>query len=63
MKDFFKNFKYIWKYTKGNRSKLTIYVILDALLVLIGLIVPYLSAKRLVELTNSNFEKCYTLLL
>lgn len=57
MKDFFKNIKYIWRYTKGSRKNILFYGILDLLLVGLGLLSPYFAARRLVELSNSNFDK------
>ena len=57
MKEFLKNYRYIWKYTKGSRKLILFYGLLDVLLIALGLLAPYLAARRLVELTNSNFEK------
>ncbi len=57
MKEYIKNIKRLWKYTKGSRLHLLLYVLLNLIAVIIGIITPLYSAKLLVNLTNNLFKQ------
>ena len=52
-----KNLKSTYKYAKSGRKYLFFFFIANILLTVISVIVPVLSAKRLLALTNGAFEK------
>lgn len=60
MKNFIQNVKVIYKFTKNGKSKLIKIVIFNLLLLGVSLLVPMVSAKIIVELTNN---KLYQLLM
>lgn len=53
MKEFVYNLKFAWKYGKYQKRKLFGYVICNILYILISVIVPILTAKILVKLTDN----------
>ena len=55
MKELIKNLQFSWKYAKSQKNKLICYILFNILSILISIIVPILSAKIIVELTNSEF--------
>ena len=55
MKEFIKNLKFAWKYSKDQKFKLIKYIICNILSIIISIIIPILSAKIIVELTNNQF--------
>ena len=57
MKKIFKNIKLVWKYSKDQRAKIIIYGITHIMSIILGIIVPIISAKIIINLTNSNFEQ------
>ena len=54
MNEFFKNLKFTWKYTKNSKSLLIKYLICDLFSVIIRLIIPILSAKIIIYLTDNK---------
>ena len=54
MKETIKNLKFAWKYAKDQKKRIITYVILNLFLVIISVIVPILSAKIIIHLTNSE---------
>lgn len=54
MKDLYKNLKFAWKYVRDEKWKLVKYVIANVLEVLISIIIPIISAKMIIMLTNNN---------
>lgn len=60
MKNFIQNVKVIYKFTKNGKSKLIKIVIFNLLLLGVSLLVPMVSAKIIVELTNN---KLYQLMM
>ncbi|MBO5143095.1 MAG: ABC transporter ATP-binding protein [Clostridia bacterium] len=57
MKEFIKNLKFAWIYTKKQKMKLLFFLILNAITVGVGVVLPILTAKQLVELTNNELEQ------
>ena len=55
MKEFIKNLKFAWKYSKDQKFKLIKYIICNIIAIIISVIIPILSAKIIVELTNNQF--------
>ena len=51
------NLKKSFKYAKGARLMLFLYIIFGALLAFIGVIAPLLSAKELIYVTDGTFKK------
>ena len=55
MKEIFKNLKLVLKYSKKQRSKMIICIIFEIIGVVISVIIPILSAKIIIYLTDNNF--------
>ena len=55
MREFFKNLKLTWKYTKDQKYKLIKYFMCNIIAIIISIVIPILSAKIIVELTNNQF--------
>ena len=55
MKEFIKNLKFAWTYSKGQKNKLIKYIICNIFSIFISIIIPILSAKIIVKLTNNQF--------
>ena len=55
MKKFLKNLKFSWKYAKDQKIKMIFYGLFNLLNVVISVIIPILSAKVIVNLTNNMF--------
>ena len=55
--DLIKNLKKTWKYTEGQRVYIAIISVISVIYVAIGVVVPLLSAKAIVELTNNQLEQ------
>ena len=55
MKEFLKNIKYAWKFTKDQKSKLIKYIVCNIIAIFISIVVPILSAKIIIALTDSAF--------
>ncbi|MBQ9071814.1 MAG: ABC transporter ATP-binding protein [Bacilli bacterium] len=55
MEEFWKNLKFAWKYCKDQKSKLIKYIICNIFSMIISIVIPMLSAKIIVELTNNEF--------
>ena len=55
MKELINNLKYAWKYVKNQKKYLFLYLIVNIFLIAISIIIPILSAKIIVELTNNKF--------
>ena len=53
----FKNLKSTFKYAKSGKKYLYIFLFLNILLTIISVVVPVITAKRLVALTNGLFER------
>ena len=55
MNEFFKNLKFAWKFTKSQKGNFIKFIITNIITIVISVIVPILSAKIIVNLTNNNF--------
>ena len=57
MKELIHNLKETWKYTKGERRYIAIITIISFIYIATSVIVPILSAKQIIELTNNQLEQ------
>ena len=57
MKELFKNLKFAWKFAKYQKLKIIKFILLNILRIIISVIIPILSAKIIISLTNNNFEQ------
>lgn len=57
MKNFLRNLKLTWKYTKTQRIKILSFLILNIITIIIGIILPILSANQIIQLTNNSLEQ------
>ena len=55
MKDFLKNIKRVWKYSKSQKVKIYLYYLCHLINIANGILLPIISAKIIVYLTNSEF--------
>ncbi len=54
MKEFWKNIKLTWKYTKDQKTTLIKYIIVTILNIIVALLIPILSAQLILKLTNNQ---------
>ena len=52
-----KNLKSTWRYTKGQRKYVFFVTMISVWYIATGVVVPILSAKVIVELTNNQLEQ------
>lgn len=57
MEELFKNLKFTWQYSKGQKYKLMVFIFSNILDVIISVVVPILSAKAIVSLTDNLFKQ------
>ena len=50
-----KNIKLVWKYARDQKSKLIKYILCNLVAVVVSIVVPIISAKIIVYLTDSMF--------
>ena len=55
MKEFIKNLKSTWKYTKNRKKEVYLYFFVHVLGIITGIILPIVSAKIIVSLTSNNY--------
>jgi len=55
MKELITNLKFVWPYCKEHKNKLIKYIILNLLSVIINVVIPLLSARIIIYLTDNNF--------
>lgn len=55
MKEFIKNLKFAWNFIRNQKKVLIKFVIINIFTIIISIVVPILSAKIIVSLTNSMF--------
>ena len=55
MKEFIKNLKFAWKFTRSQKWVLIKFIIVNIFTIIISVIVPILSARIIVNLTSSMF--------
>lgn len=57
MKELLRNLKFAWQYTKRQKLKIFSFIFINIITIVIGVFLPILSAKQIVELTNNSFEQ------
>ena len=57
MKEFVKNFKFVWQYSKDQLGKLIIFFLCNLFYIGISIITPILSAKIIIHLTNNALKQ------
>lgn len=57
MKNIIKNLKKTWQYIKEDKSKIFWIIVIEAIMMAISILIPILSAKIIVNLTNSEFKQ------
>ncbi len=57
MKRFFVNLKKAWKYEKQNKMDIILFCIFQILMLVIRILVPLISAKKIIYLTSNTFER------
>ena len=57
MREFKKNLKFVWKYSNSERKRIVIYCILSLFDIVVSIIYPIVSAKIIVNLTDSNIKQ------
>ena len=55
MKEFIKNLKFAWRFSKSQKGNFIKFIITNIITIIISVIVPILSAKIIVNLTSNNF--------
>ncbi len=60
MKEFIRNLKFAWVYTKGQKWKLIAMLFVNIFSIVVSILVPIAYAKIMVEITNNDF---YNLLI
>lgn len=55
MKELFKNLKFTWKYAKNEKKYFIVTIISNIMWIAISIILPILSAKIIMALTNNDF--------
>lgn len=55
VKEFWNNLKFVWMYAREQKGYLIKFVLITVLDIIISIIVPILSAKKIVNLTNNLF--------
>ena len=63
MKEFFKNLKFAWIYTKDQKWKLFFLFFVNILLIIVSILMPIYYAKVLVEITNNEFYRLFVVAL
>ena len=57
MKEFIKNFNFVWKYAKSEKKKIIIYIILSIFNLAFSILYPFISASIIVNLTSNNIQQ------
>lgn len=57
MKEFLGNLKKTWHYEKKNKKNIIILIIMELLMITVRIIIPLISAKKIIYLTSSTFDK------
>ena len=55
MKEFWGNLKFAWQYTKDFKKQLILYLICNALIIAVSIVLPMISARIIIYLTDSMF--------
>ncbi len=59
MKKFINNIKFMFKYSRNNKWRLILYLFLNILNLVIGIILPIVSANMVVNLTNNELNQLF----
>ncbi|MBQ6324102.1 MAG: ABC transporter ATP-binding protein [Bacilli bacterium] len=57
MKEFIKNIKFAWYYAKSEKNKIIGFIICNFIQLFIGVVVPIISARIIVNLTDNNIKQ------
>ena len=57
MKEFLGNLKKTWHYEKKNKKNIIILIIMELLMIVVRIVIPLISAKKIIYLTSSTFDK------
>ena len=57
MKEFLNNLKFAWQYSKNQKKNLIGFIFTNILIIVISVIVPILSAKIIIYLTDNEFKQ------
>ena len=57
MLELVKNLKFAWRYVKGQKTKLILFAITNVIMAVIGVVLPVLSAKMVVNLTSNELSQ------
>lgn len=49
------NLKFAWQYAKNQKWKLIKYIVTNIVSIIVSVVVPILSAKIIIALTDNNF--------
>ncbi len=63
MKEFIKNLKFAWKYAIEQKYNIIKYIIATIIAIIISIVIPILSARLIINLTDSNFYQLIFLAL
>lgn len=55
--EFLRNLKFAWQYAKNQKKNLIWFIIINILVIIISVVVPILSAKEIVYLTDNKFNQ------
>jgi ABC-type multidrug transport system fused ATPase/permease subunit len=57
VKEFIKNFNFVWKYAKSEKKKIIIYIVLSIFNLAFSILYPFISASIIVNLTSNNIQQ------
>ena len=57
MKEFLKNIRFVWSYSKSEKKRIIIYFFLSLFNIVASIIYPFISAKIIINLTDNNIEQ------
>lgn len=57
MKDTRTNLKFVWKYAKDEKKRFFVFAILNIIEIAISILLPIISAKIIISLTNEEFKQ------
>jgi len=57
VKEFLKNVKFVWKYSKSQKKRILAYFIFSLFNIAASIIYPFISAKIIIHLTDSNIKQ------
>ena len=57
MRELLRNLKFAWRYARGQKGKLILFVITNMIMAVIGIVLPVLSARLIVNLTSNELSQ------